>query len=88
LVGLDLPRMRDQLSAMLSSRHISGSTSFESIEHDLLVRVEILNGSGTVRGSVTTQFAADGGLEFVLSTDQSYLAETRRQIDAVLSTGY
>ena len=88
MVGLDLPRMRDQVAAILSSRHISGSTSFGSVEHDLLVRVEILNGKGTVRGSVTTQFAADGGLEFVLSTDQSYLAETRRQIDAALSTGH
>jgi hypothetical protein len=56
VIGLDLPRMRDELAAALSSRGLTGGTSLESVEHDFLVRVEIARGKGAVRGSVTTQF--------------------------------
>jgi hypothetical protein len=86
-LGLDLPRMRDELAAALSSRRLTGGTSLQSVEHDLLVRVEITHGKGTVQGSVTTQFKSDGGLRFVLTTDQSYLRETLRQIEATLASG-
>ena len=74
VVGLDLPRMRDELAAALSSPNLTGGTSLESVEHDLSVRVEVAMGKGTVQGSVTTQFKSDGGLTFVLTTDQSYFA--------------
>jgi hypothetical protein len=53
---------------------LTGGTSLESVEHDLSVRVEVAMGKGTVQGSVTTQFKSDGGLTFVLTTDQSYFA--------------
>jgi len=86
VVGLDLPRMRDELAAALSSRRLTGGTSLESVEHDLSVRVEIAHGKGTVQGSVTTQFKSDGGLKFALTTDQSYLRETLRQIEATLAS--
>jgi hypothetical protein len=86
VVGLDLPRMRDELAAALSSRGLTGGTSMESMEHDLLVRVEIAHGKGTVQGSVATQFKSDGGLTFVLTTDQSYLRKTLRQIEAILAS--
>ena len=86
VVGLDLPRMRDELEAALSSPTLTGGTSLESVEHDLSVRVEVSMGKGTVQGSVTTQFKSDGGLTFVLTTDQSYLRETLRQVEAVLAS--
>jgi hypothetical protein len=56
------------------------------VEHDLSVRVEIADGKGTVQGSVTTQFKSDGRLTFVLTTDQSYLSTTLRQIEATLAS--
>src|SRR6476646_6570700 len=34
VIGLDLPRMRDDLAAALSSRTLTGGTSMESVEHD------------------------------------------------------
>ena len=86
VVGLDLPRMRDELSAALSSPTLTGGPSLESVEHDLSVRVEVAMGKGTVRGSVTTQFKSDGSLTFVLTTDQSYLRETLQQIEAALAS--
>jgi hypothetical protein len=86
VVGLDLPRMRDELAAALSSPNLTGGTRLESVEHDLSVRVEVSMGKGTVQGSVTTHFKSDGGLTFVLTTDQSYLRETLRQIEAALAS--
>jgi hypothetical protein len=86
VVGLDLPRMRDELAAALSSPNLTGGTSLESVEHDLSVRVEVAMGKGTVQGSVTTQFRSDGRLTFVLTTDQSHLRETLRQIEAALAS--
>ena len=78
--------MHDELAAALSSPNLTGGTSLESVEHDLSVRVEVAYGKGTVQGSVTTQFKSDGGLTFVLTTDQSYLRETLRQIEAALAS--
>ena len=78
--------MRDELAAALSSPNLTGGTSLESVEHDLSVRVDVAMGKGTVQGSVTTQFKSDGGLTFVLTTDQSYLRETLRQVEAVLAS--
>jgi hypothetical protein len=86
VVGLDLPRMRNELAAALSSPNLTGGTSLKSVEHDLWVRVGIARGKGTVQGSVTTQFKSDGGLTFVLTTDQSFLRETLRQIEATLAS--
>jgi hypothetical protein len=85
VIGLDLLRMRDELAAALSSRTLTGGTSLESAEHDLSLRVEIANGKGSIQGSVTTVFRADGGLTFVLTTDQSFLRETLSQIEATLA---
>jgi hypothetical protein len=84
-LALDLARLRDGLREMLSSRSLTGRASVESVEHDFLLRVEIANGKGTARGRVTTQFANDGGLTFELTTDQSYLVETLRQLDSAIS---
>ena len=78
--------MHDELAAALSSPNLSGGMSLESVEHDLSVRVEVSMGEGTVQGSVTTHFKSDGGLTFVLTTDQSYLRETLRQIEAALAS--
>src|ERR1700675_1212077 len=64
VVGHDLPRMRNELAAALSSPDLTGGTSLESVEHDLSVRVGIARGKGTLQGSVTTQFKSDGGLTF------------------------
>jgi hypothetical protein len=86
VVGLDLPMMRDELAAALPAPNLTGGTSLESVEHDLSVRVEVAMGKGTVQGFVTTQFKSDGGLTFVLTTDQSYLRETLRQIEAALAS--
>jgi hypothetical protein len=72
-------------SAALSSPALTGGTSLESVEHDFALRVEIAKGKGLVHGSVTTQFRDDGGLTFELTTDQSYLRETLRQIEATLA---
>jgi hypothetical protein len=87
VVGLDPPRMRDEPRAALSSPGLTGGTSLESVDHDLLVRVEAAHGKGTVRGSVTTQFKSDGELTFALTPDQSYLSKTLRQIEAALASG-
>jgi hypothetical protein len=84
VIGLDLPRMRDDLAAALSSPTLTGGTSMESVEHDFSLSVEIAKGKGSIRGTVTTQFRDDGGLTFVLTTDQSYLHETLRQIEATI----
>jgi hypothetical protein len=86
VVGPDLLRMRDELAAALSSRTLTGGTSLQSVENDFSIRVEIANGKGTVQGTLTTRFKSDGGLTFVLTTDQSYLAETLRQIEATLAS--
>lgn len=86
VIGLDLPRMRDELAAALSSRTLTGGTSLESVEHDFSLRAEIAKGKGSIRGTVTTWFQSDGGLTFELTTDQSYLAETLRQIEATLGS--
>ncbi len=64
--------------------HADGGTSLESVEHDLSLRIEIANGTGKSEGLVTTEVQSEGGLRFVLTTDQSYLAETLLQIEAVL----
>jgi hypothetical protein len=64
---------------------LTGGTSLESVEHDLSVRVEIAHGKRT-QGSVPTPFESDGGLTFVLTTGQSHLHETLRQIEATLAS--
>ena len=84
VIGLDLPRMRDDLAAALSSPTLTGGTSMESVEHDFSLSVEIAKGKGSIQGRVTTQFRDDGGLTFVLTTDQSFLRETLRQIEATI----
>src|SRR5690349_15549155 len=84
-LALDLAMMRGDLKAMLSSPTLSGRASVESVEHDFILRVEISNGKGTARGRVTTQFKDDGGLTFELTTDQSHLAQTLRQLERAIS---
>jgi hypothetical protein len=84
-IGLDLSAMRDDLSRALSSPTLTGGTSIESVEHDFVFRIDIENGKGLARGRITTQFADDGRLDFALSTDQSYLGETLRQLDRLFS---
>ena len=77
--------MRDDLSRALSSPTLTGRTIIESIEHDFVFRIDIENGKGFARGRITSQFADDGSLDFALSTDQSYLVETLKQLDRLFS---
>jgi hypothetical protein len=86
LVGLDLPRVRDELAAALKWPALTGGTSIESVEHDFRLRVELAEGKGVIQGWVTTQFKSDGGLEFALTTDQTFLRETLAQIEAALAS--
>ena len=77
--------MRDDLSRALSSPTLTGGTSIESVERDFVFRIDIENGNGFARGRITTQFADDGSLDFVLSADQSYLGEMLRELDRLFS---
>jgi len=83
-IGLDVPRLHDDLQTMLAGGTLSGTTSIESIEHDFRLHVSIKQGKGVIQGEVTEQFATNGGLTFRLITDQSFLRATLEQVDALL----
>ena len=83
-LGLDVPRLRDDLRAIVEGDTLSGSTSFESVEHDFRLRVSLEHGKGTIEGEVTTQVEPTGTLSFALTTDQSFLGATLAQLDGLL----
>jgi hypothetical protein len=83
-VGVDVPRLREDLQTILSSATISGSTTLESVEHDFRLRVVVERGKGVIEGEITQQFESAGGLTFRLTTDQTYLRSTLQQVDALV----
>ena len=83
-LGLDIPRLRDDLRAIVEGDTLSGSTSFESVEHDFRLRVSLEHGKGTIEGEVTTQVEPHGTLSFALTTGQSFLGVTLAQLDGLL----
>jgi hypothetical protein len=82
VVGLGLARTRDELAAALSSPMLTGGSSLESVEHDLPVRVELAHGKGTVQRVRDDAVQERRRSTFVLTTGQSHLHETLRQIEA------
>lgn len=86
VMGVDVPGIRGDLARALSGPELTGATQLASVEDDFRVRVELTRGKGSIRGRVEESFAADGGLDFVLSTDQTFVGSALNQLDALLAT--
>jgi hypothetical protein len=84
LPTLDPRRVHDELRAILESRALTGTVTFGSVEHDFDVRIEVDHGKGRIVTTITTQFAAPGRAEFILTTDQTFLAESVRELAPLL----
>ena len=87
VLGLDAVRVRNELTAALKSSDIAGATHFSSVEGDLQVRIELQHGRGTIIARVTRGFGLeDGYAEIRLTTDQTFMTDTARQLDALITT--
>lgn len=86
VLGLDTVRVRDELASALASTDLTGGTHFASVEGDLQVRVELHHGKGTIVARVDRGFGLeDGYAEIRLTTDQTFLTATVRQLDALIT---
>jgi len=79
----DLVHLYEQLENSLSS--LSGTVSFENTENDIAFDIEFnKRGGATLSGAAHPHKWLGASLQFRLETDQSYLAQTMRQLEVVL----
>jgi hypothetical protein len=85
VLGLDVKRVHNELSAALTTSDISGGSRFESVHHDFRVRIELQHGKGSIVAKAVTGFGdRDGYAEISLTTDQSFLHATVQQLATLL----
>jgi hypothetical protein len=80
----DPDRLHSELRDLLSSRTLSGEINVASgVEPDFGATLHLERGCGEFRVSITSQFGLqDGAATVAISTDQTFLHETLRELDA------
>lgn len=79
----DLIGLADRLKVGLAE--LSGTVSFQNTEHDIVFDITFdKRGNANVHGTAQPHRSPEGSLTFRFDTDQSYLAQTLRQLEAVL----
>jgi hypothetical protein len=79
----DLIGLHDRLKNGLAA--LSGTLSFQNTEHDIAFDIEFdKRGAATISGTAHPHRTPEASLKFGFDTDQSYLAQTLSQLEAVL----
>jgi hypothetical protein len=79
----DLTSLCDGMKNVLAA--LSGSMSFQNTEHDIAFNIEFdKRGGATINGTVHPHRSPEASLKFRFDTDQSYLAHTLSQLEALL----
>ena len=84
-------RVQKDLADVLTSNDITGRTEFEfdgtedDLHGSLNVRIDLTHGKGTIVARIMTDAGLqDGYAEICLNTDQTFLAATARELEALL----
>jgi hypothetical protein len=79
----DLIALAERLKGALAA--LSGTVSFQNTEDDIAFDVRLeKHGSATISGAAHPHRSLEASLAFRFDTDQSYLAQALRQLEAVL----
>jgi hypothetical protein len=64
---------------------LSGTVSFQNTENDIALNIEFdKRGNGNIHGTAQPHRSPEASLAFRFDTDQSYLAQTLRELESVL----
>ncbi|HWK25437.1 MAG TPA: hypothetical protein VNS09_02685 [Solirubrobacter sp.] len=82
LLDFDSDAVRAGLGELLARPDLSGDVHLTDARHgEFRASVTLNHGRGTLRARFASAYAdQDGGCELTLTTDQSFLAETLRQL--------
>lgn len=79
----DLVALAERLKGALGT--LAGTVSFENSEGDVVLEIIFdKRGAATIQGTAQPHRSPEGSLTFRLDTDQTYLAQSLRQLNAVI----
>jgi hypothetical protein len=79
----DLVALAERLKGALAA--LSGTVSFQNTEHDVVFDIAFdKRGNASIHGTAQPHRSPEASLTFRFDTDQSYLTQTLRQLEAVL----
>ena len=83
LTTFDLARFADELKISLTV--LSGKVPFRTFENDIDLEISFeARGTASIRGTLKPQESLQASMAFTIDSDQSYLANTLRQLEGAL----